>query len=83
MSDATPPFRVRCPADDGSRAHTSVDLRAPISLDDLSRALRALKRCACGQALVMLKAGAPEPSARPEEYAAQRAAQAAGKGRRR
>lgn len=55
-------WRVRCPNDDATMAHSAVDLHGPFEIGVFARVAHALKRCACGADYVVLAQGAPEPA---------------------
>lgn len=57
-----PPFRVRCPKDDGTSSHDAVDVAAPASIEHRSPMIALAKhsRCVCGTKFVFLEAGAEE-----------------------
>lgn len=60
-----PPLRLRCPKDDGTEAHLSLDVSGPPALSLTVLAAIAAVRCPCRASLVLLTEGAAEPSARP------------------
>ncbi len=55
-------FRVRCLLDDGTSAHIAIDMQGALDLGTLALVTKTFRRCGCGGELVMLGAGAPEPS---------------------